>query len=94
MIHIRLVESLLQLLWCPHGTYLAIHHNTDAVAIFCFVHVVGGDEDGYATWGGIVYELPELSACGGIHTASRLVKKHYLRFVEDGYREGELLLPA
>ena len=69
MIHIRLVESLLQLLWCPHGTYLAIHHNTDAVAIFCFVHIVGGNEDGYATLGGIVYELPELSACGGIHTA-------------------------
>ena len=61
-------------------------------ALLC--HIVGGDEDGYATLGGIVYELPELSACGGVHTASRLVEKHNLRFVEDSYREGELLFPS
>ena len=55
---------------------------------------MGGDEDGYATVSGIIYELPELSARGWINTSSRFVEKDNLRFVEDGNREGEFLFPT
>ena len=94
MVHIGLVETLFQFIGCAEGTYLSVHHDRDAVAVFSLVHIMSGHEDRDATTGSVVDELPELAACSGIDTTCGFVKEHHTRIVEYRDGEGQLLLPA
>ena len=93
MIDVGLMIVLFQFVGRAKRTNLSIHHDTDAVAIFCLIHVVSGYENSNATGSGIVDEFPELTTRSWIHATRRFIKKHHPWLVEDGNGEGKLLLP-
>ena len=94
MIHIGLVETLFQIIGRTEGADFAVHHDRDAVAILCLVHIVGSHKDGDAAMGCVVDEFPELTACSGIYTTRRFVEEHHARLVEDRDGEGQFLFPT
>lgn len=66
------------------GCCTAVYHDTEAIAIFGFVHVVGGDKDGESAPGGFINHVPEAAPCNGIDPAGWLVKKNNFGFMQDG----------
>ena len=52
------------------------------------------DKDGDTIGGCLVDHFPEVPSRHRIHTARRLVKKHYLGIMHHRYAESELLLPS
>src|SRR3712207_6640357 len=55
---------------------------------------MGGYKHRDTSCGSLVDELPELSAGGRVDATGRLIEEYYLRFVEDTYRECQLLFPS
>ena len=54
---------------CIQGFHFAINHYADAVAIFCFIHVVRGYKYRNAISGSFIYQIPELPARNRVNTA-------------------------
>ena len=79
------VELFFELSRTIHGLYPAIYHDADAVAVFGFVHIVGGYKYGNALSRGLIYHIPELTACYGINPSGRLVQEDNFGAVEDSY---------
>ena len=94
LVHGMGVELFFELGRAVHRLYPTVYHDTDAVAVLGFVHIVGGNEYGDALRGGFVYHIPELTACYGVYATGRLVEEYDFGTVEDSHREGELLFPA
>ena len=94
MIHIGLIEFVFQFIGSANALDLTIHHNRDAVTVFCLIHIVRGDEYRNATTCCIVYQLPELSSCGRIYATRRLIEKHHPWLMENTDRECKFLFPT
>src|ERR1035437_1039701 len=82
----------LQIVWRIQDEDPAVVHDPDAVAqLIRFVHVVGGQEDGFT----VVMELPEYLPQGDatlrVEARRRLVKEENGRTMQDGARNHEAL---
>src|SRR5690606_29244538 len=78
---------------CIKGLYPAVDHYRNPVAICGLIHIVRRHKYSNTSVGHLVDQLPELPACIGVNTTSRLVKKHYSRIMKNRHRKGQLLLP-
>src|SRR5690606_27538611 len=81
-----------ELLRCAVGTLAAAIQNGEIVAALCFVHVVGGDQNGGAGLAEIKKFFPEIPAVLRIYGRGRLVQKQQLRLVQGGGGQGQALL--
>ena len=75
------------------GDDLAFVHEDDALGeVFCFLQVVGGEDDRAPLLGLVGHGVPETATCTGVHPCGRFVQDEDLRVAEDGQRETEALL--
>ena len=86
-------SDCLQLRGRAERDHAAAVHQRDAMAVFGFVHVMRGDEDGVAGRGKLVDQLPEVAARDGIDAAGRLVQKQNRRLVQDRAAQRQAELP-
>ena len=85
LVHGMGIELFFELGRAVHRLYPAVYHDTDAVAVLGFVHIVGSYKYGDALSGGLIYHIPELTACYGINPSGRLVQEDYFGAVKDSY---------
>ena len=76
------------------GDQLAAINQRQAMAVFRFVHVVRGDQNGMAGFGKLIDQVPEAAARDGIDARSGLVQKQDARGMHDGAAQRQALLPA
>ena len=94
MVHVGLVETLFQFIGCAECADFAVHHDRDAVTVFCLVHIVGGDKNSDATRSRLIDEFPKLTARGRVNTSCGFVKKHYGWLMEYADAKGKFLFPT
>ena len=87
-------ELLFEVTRGVQGFDAPVYHDGYPVAVFGLVHVVSGYKDSDAPVRRIVDKFPELTPRYGVYPAGGFVQEYDSRFVEDGYREGELLFPS
>ena len=87
-------QRLLQFSGRAERDHASAVHQRDAMAVFGFVHVVGGDENSVAGCGKLVDQVPETAPGDGIDAAGGLVQKQNGRLMQDRATEREALFPA
>src|SRR6185437_1459680 len=87
-------QRLLQLRGGTQRDHLSRIHQRDPMAVFGFVHVVGGDEYSVALGGELINQIPERSPGDWIHATGRLVQEENRRLMQNRAAQREPLLPT
>ncbi len=75
-----------QLSWFAHGFDLAVHHDGNAVAILCFIHIMGRDKNCRSAVRRLIDHGPEFPPCDRIDATGRLGERFAPALSVDEYK--------
>ena len=81
------IELLLQIGWCIQCVNSSVYHDGNAVAIFCFIHIMRGYKNRHAAIRCVIDHFPKLPPCYGINAACRFIEEYNGRFMKNGDRK-------